>query len=236
MTTRRRRTEPPEGMAPMLDQCRHCGDFFEPAESSLAGVCPACESERYSTCPECRQVRANREFITLEGGRTICRTCANTIARRCDECGRWHLIDEVGHITDRHGNHICERCQDGWSRCERCGEWVPDNETRESAGRRACFRCAADEAHEGVQSYYYKPRPVFHRADEEPLDGLLLGVEHMTRKGGSEMCVVVYKPAGQPMPGMSTLSACWAANRDGAGPPYCSDAESMAAKWAPVTS
>ena len=31
------------------------------------------------------------------------------------------------------------------------------------------------------------------------------------------MCVIVYKPAGQPMPGMSTLSACWAANRDGAG-------------------
>lgn len=31
------------------------------------------------------------------------------------------------------------------------------------------------------------------------------------------MCVIVYKPAGQPMPGMSTLSACWAANSDGAG-------------------
>lgn len=31
------------------------------------------------------------------------------------------------------------------------------------------------------------------------------------------MCVIVYKPAGQPMPGISTLAACWAANRDGAG-------------------
>ena len=177
MTTRRRRTEPPEGAVPLLDQCRHCGEYFDPAESSIEGVCPACEAERYSVCPECHQVRANRDFVTLEGGRSICRTCANTIARRCDECGRWHLIDEVGHIIDRHGNHICEHCQEGWSRCERCGEWVPDNETSESGGRRICFRCAADEAHEGVQSYYYKPRPVFHRADGEPADGLLLGVE-----------------------------------------------------------
>lgn len=177
MTTRRRRTEPPEGAVPLLDQCRHCGDYFDPAESGIEGVCPTCEAERYSVCPECRQTRANRDFITLEGGHTICRTCASTIACRCDECGRWHLIDEVGHITDRHGNRICERCQEGWSRCERCGEWHPDDEMREFGGRRVCFRCAADEAHEGVQSYYFKPQPVFHRADGEPADGLLLGVE-----------------------------------------------------------
>lgn len=31
------------------------------------------------------------------------------------------------------------------------------------------------------------------------------------------MCVIVYKPAGCPMPGKQTLGACWAANPDGAG-------------------
>lgn len=31
------------------------------------------------------------------------------------------------------------------------------------------------------------------------------------------MCVIVYKPAGCPMPGTDVLKACWAANRDGAG-------------------
>ena len=104
MTTRRRRTEPPEGAVPLFAECRHCGECYDPTESSIEGVCPTCESERYSTCPECRQTRANRDFVTLEGGRSICRACANTIACRCDECGRWHLIDEASHITDRHGD------------------------------------------------------------------------------------------------------------------------------------
>lgn len=31
------------------------------------------------------------------------------------------------------------------------------------------------------------------------------------------MCVIVYKPAGCPMPGTEVLRACWSANRDGAG-------------------
>ena len=31
------------------------------------------------------------------------------------------------------------------------------------------------------------------------------------------MCVIVYKPAGCPMPANEVLQACWAANKDGAG-------------------
>lgn len=31
------------------------------------------------------------------------------------------------------------------------------------------------------------------------------------------MCVIVYKPAGCPMPGRDVLKACWSANQDGAG-------------------
>lgn len=188
MTTRRRHTQPPEGAIPLLDQCRHCGEYFDPMESGIEGVCPTCEAERYTTCPECRQPRGNHEFVTLEGGRRVCRVCANVIACQCAECGRWHPIDEVRHITDRHGNRICERCWDNWSRCERCGGWFRDGEMHDGAigGRELCCRCAAEESRTGVQSYYYKPQPIFHRAEGEPTDGLVLGVELEMDRGDGD--------------------------------------------------
>lgn len=179
MTTRRRRTEPPRNVEPFWAECRHCGELFEPASSAIEGVCPACQESHYTTCPECGCAHDNREFVTLEGGRRICRACANVIAHRCAECGRWHLIDEVRHITDRHGNRICEHCLGNWSRCERCGGWFRDSEMHDGDvdGRELCCRCASEVTRTGVQSYYFKPQPVFHRAEGEPSDGLLLGVE-----------------------------------------------------------
>ncbi len=179
MTTRRRHSDPPEGMAPLLSECRHCHGFFHPEDARIEGVCPTCEGERYEECPECRQLRMRDVFVAVEGGQRVCRTCANGIAFRCAECGRWLRSDEVGHITDRRGMRICPDCQDGFSRCGRCGEWYRNDEMHDGEvdGRELCCRCAADITRTGVQSYYFKPQPVFHRADGEPEDGLLLGVE-----------------------------------------------------------
>ena len=199
MTTRRRRTEPPEGAVPLFGECRHCGECYDPAESGVEGVCPTCEAQRYTVCPECRQTRGNHEFVTLEGGRAICRTCANVIACRCDACGRWHLIDEVRHMTDNHGNRICEGCWGGWSRCERCSGWFRNTDMHNGPvnGRELCCRCAAEVNRTGVQSYHFKPRPVFHRADDEPSDGLLLGVElEMDRGDGATAAARIMQEFG----------------------------------------
>ncbi|MBQ9042128.1 MAG: amidoligase family protein [Eggerthellaceae bacterium] len=189
MTTRRRRGAPPTTEGSLLDACRHCGEFFVPGDSPIEGVCPACASERYEECPECRQLHMRDAFVTLEGGRRICRECAREAAFRCAECGRWFLASEVRHITDHRGNRICEHCRIDWSMCERCDEWYRNEEMHDGNidGHSLCCRCAADATRTGVQSYYFKPRPVFHREDGEPEDGLLLGVELEMDHGDGDM-------------------------------------------------
>lgn len=179
MPARRRRSDPPQNAVPLLSECRHCGEYFEPSSSGIEGVCPTCEAERYAACPECGNVRGNHEFVTLEGGRRICGTCASETAHLCAGCGRWHLASEVRHITDRHGDHVCEGCWDAWEQCDRCRDWFRAEEMHDGDvdGRTLCCLCASELNRTGVQGYYFKPRPVFHRAEGEPEDGLVLGVE-----------------------------------------------------------
>lgn len=187
MTTRRRRGEPPANAVPFWAECRHCGEYFEPSGSGVEGVCPACAEERYATCPECGRPRMNREFVEVSGGGRICRACAGEVAFRCAECGRWHMR-ESGFITDRRGNRICGECQTGFSRCDRCHEWYRDTDMHDGEvdGRALCCRCAAEVGRTGVQSYYFKPQPIFHRADGEAEGGLLLGVELEMDHGDGE--------------------------------------------------
>lgn len=113
MTTRRRAARPPEGAMQLIEQCRHCGEYFEPSDSSLDGVCPGCEAEPYTTCPECGSTVPNTDCVTLEGGRRICQSCAEQLALLCNECGRWHMAEEVRHLTDHRGNSVYEHCWDG---------------------------------------------------------------------------------------------------------------------------
>ena len=186
MTTRRRATQPPEGAMQLIAQCRYCGEFFDPADSAIDEVCPSCAAERYTTCPECGETVENTRTVVLEGGRRICQTCADSLAMLCNECGRWHMRVDVRHITDRHGNHVCEHCWEAYERCERCGGWFRSEEIEEHSGQSLCCRCAAEANQEGVQSYYFKPQPIFHRADGEPDDGLMLGVELEMDHGDGE--------------------------------------------------
>ena len=177
MTTRRRAAHPPEGSMQLIATCRHCGEYYNPLEGEIEGVCPTCAAERYTTCPECGEVVENTNLVTLEGGRRICQSCADRLAILCTECGRWHMADEVQHITDRHGNRVCEHCWESYSRCERCGGWFRSDETSERDGAELCVRCADEIDRTGVQSYYFQPQPIFHRADGEPENSLVLGVE-----------------------------------------------------------
>ena len=80
MTTRRRAAQPPEGSTPLIAQCRHCQEFYDPAESAIEGVCPTCAAERYTTCPECGETVENTHLVTLEGGRRICQSCATCVS------------------------------------------------------------------------------------------------------------------------------------------------------------
>ena len=131
MTTRRRPARPPENAVPLLASCSHCGQFYEPGASSVEGACPTCAEERYTTCPECGRTVENTQTVTLEGGRRICQSCADELAVLCTECGRWHMADAVQHITDRHGNRVCEHCWEAYARCKRCcPSWAPSGRIR----------------------------------------------------------------------------------------------------------
>ena len=118
MTTRRRRTEPPRNVEPFWAECRHCGELFEPASSAIEGVCPTCQAERYTTCPECGGMGA-------------------TIDKPCPDCG--------GEIVIKYGKSrtqffSCDRypeCQfSSWDmptsrRCPVCGDILLRKKTKD---------------------------------------------------------------------------------------------------------
>lgn len=192
MTTRRRSARRAPNTTPMLVRCRHCREYFDYGSTTeVEGVCPECFEGMYGRCEECGGFAKNDDLVATSGGRGLCPRCARRVAFHCVECGGWHECGSVHSIVNRSGERVCEGCQEGYERCGRCGDWYRRSEMVDrDDGDAMCFSCADDADCVGIQSYYYKPSPVFHRGAGETDGSLLLGVELEIDEGDRGLAAV----------------------------------------------
>ena len=120
-------------------------------------------SPKTFTCNACHGIRPLEER-TLFDGLTFCPECLERETVICDCCGERVWRDETetdGRIT------ICIDCYDRhYVRCNDCRRLITCDEICSAHGNEGtpyCERCAEEHQNmPGIQSYYYKPSPVFH--------------------------------------------------------------------------
>lgn len=175
---RRRSTSQDSNTQQLIRSCRHCGEYYTSDEEAIEHVCPACAEARYFTCHSCGSAAEVAESTVVSSGERICSRCARTQAYFCPECEEWHLYSRRSHIVTHDSDYICDECADGYELCACCGEYFRIDDMEEpDEDEYVCHRCAARRGSGDIYSYSYKPAPIFHRADGEGQNSLVLGIE-----------------------------------------------------------
>ena len=116
---------------------------------------------------------------TLFGEQTLCETCLDELTVICDRCGERIWSDDSegdSNIT------LCQDCfDDHYHRCADCGRLIHNDDTYyvdDDSDIPYCDSCI--DQHRGeIQSYYYKPAPIFYGEGSR-----YLGVELEIDDGG----------------------------------------------------
>lgn len=105
----------------------------------------------------------------------------------CEHCGRRRPSDDGVWIYDNF--YCCDECayNDGWTTCERCGEWIREEDgITTDTGERYCHESCARNAGYGYDSYYCEWVP------DEDLGPTEDGEYSTTKEGAAEYyCVDV---------------------------------------------
>lgn len=124
-------------------------------------------------CGEAHHLTELRDF----DGRLYCSTCLETLTEVCDCCGQRFMRNELHQEQDL---ALCYSCLDSYAYCTQCGRLVPDDELHYLGDNGYCDSCyEARISYRGVESYYYKPEPIFYGTG-----GRYLGVELEVDEGG----------------------------------------------------
>lgn len=98
-------------------------------------------------------------------GELYCPDCLDNLTVLCDDCGQRFRISEVHQEQDM---TLCRSCLDDYAYCHGCGRLVPEGDLHYIRGgdddeEGYCESCypSYGPSH-AVQSYYYKPDPIFY--------------------------------------------------------------------------
>ena len=131
------------------------------------------------TCSHCGAVLPPSELYTFEDA-LYCRDCLTELTDICDHCGHRFRTAELHQEQDL---TLCYSCLDDYAHCHGCGRLVPEDELHyfsDSSDEGYCDSCF--EAHSpshAIQSYYYKPDPIFYGEGDR-----YFGVELEIDEGG----------------------------------------------------
>lgn len=165
--------------------CENCGaeitgDGYTSPDGDI--LCEDCFDEQCTYCDECGEVIWRDDVVPIweyrRGERVaieyVCAGCADNQYFRCHECGEYFEQDS---ICIGPNINVCWRCYEdgGYITCEDCGDIVQDY--REVGGCCYCDSCADGHRGGSVQSYSYKPSPVFLSAGGDGEKPMYFGVE-----------------------------------------------------------
>lgn len=164
--------------------CEYCGCTLTEEEiCDFNGniVCEDCESHLY-ICGCCGEVHDDRNhcLYDAENDEVICEDCADYYYR-CDECGTYVSDGDTYGAVNIYGDevYICQRCaNENYVFCADCGRMVHiDNATYEEYEEEYyCNDCW--NSNNLVNSYGYKPTPVFYGESDSLYMGVELEIDH----------------------------------------------------------
>lgn len=117
---------------------------------------------------------------TLFDEQMLCETCLDELTAVCDRCGQRICSD------DSEGDSNTVLCQDSYAeyyhRCSDCGRLIHNDDTYYVDDSDVPYCCNCIDCHRGgIQSYYYKPTPIFYGEGSR-----YLGVELEIDNGGEQ--------------------------------------------------
>ena len=131
------------------------------------------------TCDHCLRNFAPGDAILMDG-QTLCPDCAQELTTLCSRCGDRIWNAEAMEDTNL---TLCQDCYDDhYHTCADCGHIIHDDDiyyANEDEDTPYCSACVDRHRGDGVQSYYYKPEPIFYGNGDR-----YLGVELEIDEGG----------------------------------------------------
>ena len=125
-------------------------------------------------------------MLTTSEPHALCRSCADELTYTCGFCGQLHETELHPPATAHNGRAVCDECLPSFSRCDCCGQLFRTSDTRQTESGRYCWSCSSYDNGQSIQSYYFKPAPIFRDAPDSEPTGLYLGVELEMDLGDAE--------------------------------------------------
>lgn len=112
------------------------------------------------TCSHCGTSLPLSELCDFDGN-LLCPDCLEELTVVCNHCGQRFHVDSVHQEQDL---TLCYLCLDSYAYCNGCGRLVSDDELHYLGDDDSYCNSCWEEHHtvNGVQSYYYKPAPIFY--------------------------------------------------------------------------
>lgn len=141
--------------------CVECSTSIPPesvCDTADGRCCPECLYRYWQTCYDCQSlVRSERTtllYINWSLEQSFCEPCAEYNTFHCDNCGQSYHTDHIGSGYVTGWGDWCECCLSASATyCDMCDEYHPDSDG-----------CQNDDSGRWINSYSFKPSPVFHRA------------------------------------------------------------------------
>lgn len=140
-------------------ECASCGYISNDMMDTDDGmVCQSCLDNEYGTCEECGRVH-NIDNMNLFEDNLYCDDCYNEIVGTCEDCGSIVSRDDLSDVGDNIYRWVCPDCVYEYHTCSECGDVVET--LRDSCVCESCYESNCDSADNIINSYGYKPDPVF---------------------------------------------------------------------------
>jgi len=149
--------------------CFECGRELQEGEDKYnigneTYICEDCKNDYYTHCDDCDELVHEDDLVPVDNNnRHVCEDCSSNYYR-CDCCEG--LYSEYNIAINRVSITLCDRCyNDYYFRCAGCDDVVHLDYGEPIEGYYYCSACAED--YRGpIQSYNYKPSPIFYGGNE----------------------------------------------------------------------
>jgi hypothetical protein len=143
--------------------------------------CEECYHDTFSTCIHCDDVTITDDGF-FQDDEFYCQDCFEERFTACEECGDFIRRD---HAYGQDDSDYCENCyNDLYTCCDDCGYDILLDSSYHTDNGTYCEECYTNnENSNNLESYCYKPSPVFFGTKYKNKTNLYLGIELECDKG-----------------------------------------------------
>ena len=123
-------------------------------------ICEDCRDNYYYYCEDCSELVREEDTIAIDdGSRYVCELCADNYYT----CDHYRGSFSGSNIAvDTNYTTLCQQCYENYYfTCDDCGEVYHLDEAEYIGDYVYCTTCANDRR-DSIQSYSYKPDPIFY--------------------------------------------------------------------------